>query len=62
MKRKSWRTTSAAIAVAIAAIATAAAAYLDGDPATTVQIETITAAIMGAAAALGLWQARDEKE
>lgn len=61
MKQKSWRTTTAAVAVAIAALATAAAALIDGDPSTGVNVETLTAAIMGAAAALGLWSARDER-
>jgi hypothetical protein len=56
---KSWKTTAAGILIAIAAIATAAGALLDGDPATTVDMELLLTAVMGGLAAAGLIAARD---
>jgi len=53
---KSWKTTAAGIAAAIAAIATAASAYLDGDPATEPEWGIVVAAL---SAAIGLFMARD---
>lgn len=53
---KSWKTTAAGIAAALAAISTAAAAYLDGDPATEPQWGVVVAAM---SAAVGLFMARD---
>ena len=56
MKKKSWKTTVLGIASALVAIGNAAIAYLDGDPATTVDMGVTIAAIM---AALGCFFARD---
>lgn len=53
---KSWKTTAAGIAAAIAAIATAASAFLDGDPTTEPEWGIVVAAL---SAAIGLFMARD---
>ncbi len=53
---KSWKTTAAGVAAAVAAIAVAAHAVLDGDPATVPNWEAVGAAVLGA---VGLIFARD---
>lgn len=53
---KSWKTTAAGVAAAIAAIATAAKALWDGDPATSPEWGVVAAAV---SAAIGLFLARD---
>lgn len=54
--RRNWKTTTASIAALVAAIATAAAAMLDGNPETAPQWEVVVAL---AVASFGFWFARD---
>ena len=54
----SWRTSVAGIAAILIAVGAAATAYLDGNPATVVDIGVTLAAIM---AGIGLIAARDNK-
>ena len=56
---KSWKTTAAGIAVAIAAVATAIAAWFDGDPGTTVDLVRLFEAIFAGFVAAGFLAARD---
>lgn len=53
---KSWKTTTAGIAAAVAAIANAVANHFDGDPATKAEWGLVIAAVT---AAVGLFKARD---
>lgn len=53
--KKSWKTTVIGIAVLLGAIASAAIALVDGDPATTLNLTEILAALMG----LGLIASKD---
>jgi hypothetical protein len=53
---KSWKTTTAGIAAAVAAIANALSNHFDGDPATTAEWGLVIAAVT---AAIGLFKARD---
>lgn len=57
--KKSWRTTTAAIATGVAAIATAIASFAAGED---VNWEMLAAAGMGLAAAFGLGFAKDDKK
>jgi hypothetical protein len=52
----SWKTTTAGIAAAVAAIANAISAQFDGDPATNPEWGLVIAAV---SAAVGLFKARD---
>lgn len=54
----SWKTTVAGVLAALGAVASAAAAYLDGDPATDPDWKLVGVAL---AAAWGLINARDDK-
>jgi len=62
IKKGSWKTTTASILVAIAAVCLGAKAYIDGDPSTTPNITEIGTALMGLAASLGLWNAKDDSK
>lgn len=55
----SWRTTTAGIAAAVAAIASAIAAGIDGDPSTHVDVSKLLETLSVIGAALGLIAARD---
>lgn len=55
--KASWRTTTAGIAALVAAVASAAAAWFDNDPATVPDLAAISAAIAG----VGLLFARDDR-
>ena len=52
----SWRTTMAAMVLALSAVLTAASQLMDSDPATNPNWETVMAEV---AAAWGFWHARD---
>ena len=56
--KNSWRTSVDCIAAILTAVCAAAPAYLDGNPATVVDIGVTIAAIM---AGIGLIAARDNK-
>jgi len=58
MQKHSWRTTTAGILTAVAAIAAAAKALLDADPTTNPDWALVTTSL---AAAWGLITARDNK-
>ncbi len=57
--KANWKTTTAAIAAIVAAIATGVAAYLDGDSATIADFGSIGAAIL---AGFGLIFAKDAED
>jgi len=53
---KSWKTSVAGIMLVVAAVTTGLSALMDGNPDTTLNLESILAACAGA----GLWFARDD--
>lgn len=55
---KSWRTTITGILTILVAVAAAGKAFLDGDPSTVPNWETVIAAVI---AGVGLISARDNK-
>lgn len=57
--KKSWRTTTCGVLALVASAIPLAIAFLDGDPATTVGMEQLSAVGMGVAAFFGLKLARD---
>lgn len=59
--KKSWRTTTCGVLAIIGSLIPAAIAFLDGDPATSVDIQAVGIAIMGLFGGGGLIAARDNK-
>ncbi len=59
--KRSWRTTTCGILALLASLIPGAIALIDGDPATVVDTQEITTAIMGAVLAFMGVSARDNK-
>jgi uncharacterized membrane protein len=56
---KSWKTTVLGVCAILIAVAGALVAVLDGDPTTTVNVESVVAAVVAGLTGIGLIAARD---
>ena len=60
--KKNWKTTAFGIVSAIGGLCTAALPYLDDDPATTLDLKAIVAAVVALAVGVGLISASDAEK